>query len=97
MIGNWRRAYCHGETVEESREKGRGPRYSIPYRCIAEKHGWDLTRVIPSCAVTGQAAGTAAALQAHLGARSGAAQLQARLRANGVPLDPALFELREDA
>ena len=113
MIGNWRRAYCQGESVEEAREKGRGPRYSIPYRCIAgvrndnlyaagracsaETHGWDLTRVIPSCAVTGQAAGTAAALQAQFGARPGAAQLQARLRADGVPLDPSLFERREDA
>lgn len=63
MIGDWRK---------------RGPRYCIPYqaicaskttnllvagRCIPAKGtAWDITRVIPACAVTGQAAGTAAAL-----------------------------------
>lgn len=63
LIGNWRKA---------------GPVYSIPLRalrgvkkrnlftagrCISmQGQGWDLTRVIPSCSVTGEAAGTAAAL-----------------------------------
>lgn len=63
LIGNWRRP---------------GPVYSIPLRvlqgvkcanlfaagrCVsARRHGWDMTRVIPACAVTGEAAGTAAAL-----------------------------------
>lgn len=110
MIGNWKRSRCAGETDEESRAKGRGPRYSIPYRCIAgvsnanlyaagracsaEKSGWDLTRVIPSCAVTGQAAGSAAAMHALLGARPAPADLQAKLAADNVPLDPALFERR---
>lgn len=65
LIGNWRTA---------------GPVYSIPLsalrgvkcrnlfaagRCIsAKRHGWDMTRVIPACAVTGEASGTAAALYA---------------------------------
>lgn len=63
MIGDWRR---------------RGKVYEIPLaalytksiknligagRCISvNENMWDITRVIPACAVTGQAAGTAAAL-----------------------------------
>ncbi len=63
MIGDWRK---------------RGKVYEIPFRtlytrsvknltgagrCISVDDGmWDITRVIPACAVTGQAAGTAAAL-----------------------------------
>ena len=53
--------------------------------------GWDLTRVIPSCAVTGQAAGTAAAMQAASGSVPEIGTLQDRLRADGVRLDPSLF------
>lgn len=62
VIGNWRR---------------RGPTYEIPFRCltgvrtrnlitagrcISAASAWDQTRAIPACAVTGQTAGTAAAL-----------------------------------
>lgn len=63
MIGDWRK---------------RGPVYEIPFgtlycgkvhnlyaagRCISVTDDmWDITRAIPCCAVTGQAAGTAAAL-----------------------------------
>lgn len=63
MISDWRK---------------RGPVYEIPFsalyskkiknlitagRCISVTDSmWDISRVIPSCAVTGQAAGTAAAL-----------------------------------
>ncbi|MGI6004425.1 MAG: FAD-dependent oxidoreductase [Christensenellales bacterium] len=63
LIGNWRK---------------RGPVYAIPFstlygnrvknlitagRCISVTDAmWDLTRVIPACAITGQAAGTAAAM-----------------------------------
>ena len=96
MIGNWKKA---------------GPRYTIPYRCItgvandnlyaagracsAKKDGWDLTRVIPTCAVTGQAAGTAAALQALSGRRPCAKDMQERLIKDGVPMDPSLFDRTE--
>lgn len=57
--------------------KKRGPVYEIPFRCLygnkiknlitagrcisANDPMWDVTRVIPACAVTGQAAGVAAA------------------------------------
>jgi len=56
----------------------RGPRYCIPYRAIRARNvenllvagrcistteaGWDIMRVIPTCAVTGEAAGAACAL-----------------------------------
>ena len=95
MIGNW---------------TAKHERYSIPYSSIkgsvndnlyvagrasaAEKSGWNLTRVIPSCAVTGEAAGTAAAMQVETGERPGTKALQERLQANGVVLDPSLFTKR---
>ena len=57
-----------------------GPVYYLPYRCLVGRRvsnllaagrcisvttsAWDITRVIPACAVTGEAAGTAAALAA---------------------------------
>jgi hypothetical protein len=93
MIGNWH---------------GTGGRYSLPYsgikgiinenlyaagRCTsAIGSGWDLTRVIPSCAVTGQAAGTAAAMQALSGQAPTAPALQQRLVSQGALLDRALFD-----
>jgi hypothetical protein len=68
MVGDWRK---------------KGPVFRIPYRsltavktanlitagrCISVgATGWDVTRAIPACAVTGEAAGTAAALAARLG------------------------------
>ena len=60
-----------------------GPVYEVPYRTLisenieniitagrtisAAGHAWDVTRVIPSASLTGQAAGTAAAIAAHNG------------------------------
>ena len=65
LTGDWRKS---------------GPVYAIPFRCIrgVENHNllaagrcmsvdntvWDVMRVIPPCVVTGEAAGTAAALAA---------------------------------
>ena len=56
----------------------KGPIYYIPFRCLAGvmtdnlitagrcissgRTGWDITRTIPACVVTGEAAGTAAAM-----------------------------------
>ena len=67
-IGHWRR---------------RGPAYHIPFGCLYSRKVpnlitagrsisvtepmWDITRVIPPCAVTGEAAGTAAALADDFG------------------------------
>jgi hypothetical protein len=92
MIGNWRQLH---------------KRYSIPYRsikavknsnlfaagrcCSADKSGWDLTRVIPTCAVTGEAAGTAAAMLSLTGQQPEIDKLQNTLQENGVLLRPELF------
>lgn len=96
MIGNW---------------KQRGHRYSIPWRTLcapghanlyaagrcscADKSGWDLTRVIPTCAVTGEAAGTAAAIQTRTGQRPDHVDLQQKLVDQGVLLNPSLFARHE--
>lgn len=96
MIGNWKKP--HG-------------RYSIPYgsirgqrhgnlfaagRCVSARGlGWDLIRVIPSCAVTGQAAGAAAALCAQTGRAPEAEVLQHCLKAGGALLEPGLFPRKE--
>lgn len=92
MIGNWRK---------------NGKRYSLPLRIItaekndnlyiagrcvsADKSGWDLTRVIPSCAVTGEAVGTAAAYQALHGEKIYIKKLQEILIKNGVIIDEKLI------
>jgi len=91
MTGDWRR---------------RGPRFCIPYgaicpartenllvagRCISTtQSGWDIMRVIPVCAVTGEAAGTAAATAARElcdTRRVDVKALQKRLRDQGVILE----------
>lgn len=84
MTGCWRR---------------RGPVYELPLgilrcdavenlfaagRCVSVTDDmWDVTRVIPTCAVTGQAAGTAAALVARKGSVE-LPLLQETLRRNGA-------------
>ena len=84
----------------------RGPKWQIPYRALyhpdfpnllaagriisAEGEGWEVTRVIPVCALTGQAAGTAAAIA--VAEKCGVQQvdirrLQMLLSQDGVTLD----------
>jgi hypothetical protein len=86
MTGDWRK---------------RGPIYQIPFRtlygneiknlitagrCISVTDPmWDITRVIPSCAVTGQAAGTAASMTDDF-TRLDTRLLQNRLTDSGVRL-----------
>ncbi len=82
MVSDWRR---------------RGPRFEVPYgtlcgatpnlfaagRIVSCDEGmWDILRVIPCCAVTGQAAGTAAFLAAA-GGRPAARDVQDALYAAG--------------
>lgn len=83
MVGDWRK---------------RGPRFEVPYGALCGKlpnlyaagrivscdYGmWDVMRVIPCCAVTGEAAGTAAALNAKTGVQPIAQELQAALHRAG--------------
>ncbi len=86
MVGNW---------------KQRGPIYEIPFRALYSKEVknlitagrcistddtmWDVMRVIPCCAVTGQAAGTAAALSEDFSTLD-VKDLQAVLQKRGVVL-----------
>ena len=86
MTGNW---------------KKRGPVYEIPFRSIRSKNiknllaagrcisatdpMWDVTRVIPVCAVTGEAAGVAASMTSDFHSIDITA-LQDELRRGGVKL-----------
>ena len=86
MIGDWRK---------------RGPVYEIPFRtlfggdvynlitagrCISVSDSmWDITRVIPACAVTGEAAGTAAAMTDDFKSLD-IVKLQEKLQSKGVQL-----------
>jgi len=86
MTGDWRK---------------RGPAYEIPFGTLygnevtnllaagrdisVTDKMWDITRVIPGCAVTGEAAGVAAALGGDF-TKTNVAELQERLVANGVKL-----------
>ena len=86
MVSNW---------------KKRGPVYEVPFRTLynsavknlivagrctsVNETLWDVMRVIPCCAVTGQAAGTAAAMTDDFSAIE-IKDLQEKLTANGVVL-----------
>lgn len=86
MVSDWRK---------------RGPVYEVPFRTLYSKSVpnlivagritscteamWDIMRVIPCCAVTGQAAGTAAAMTDDFGALDVTA-LQRQLEKDGVIL-----------
>lgn len=86
MVSDWRK---------------RGPVYEVPFRTLYSKtvknlivagrctsvtqEMWDIMRVIPCCAITGQAAGTAAAMTDDFAALDVAA-LQEKLQKDGVIL-----------
>ncbi|MEA4954774.1 MAG: FAD-dependent oxidoreductase [Pseudoflavonifractor sp.] len=79
----------------------RGPMYELPFRCLYSASVpnllvagrnisvtdamWDITRVIPVCAVSGEAAGTAAAMGDNF-PKLDVAALQQRLVSQGVRL-----------
>ena len=81
--------------------KKRGPIYEVPFRTLynaqiknlicsgrctsVNETMWDIMRVIPCCAVTGQAAGTAAAMTDDFSALD-IAKLQEVLTSSGVVL-----------
>jgi 2-polyprenyl-6-methoxyphenol hydroxylase-like FAD-dependent oxidoreductase len=96
LTGDWRRS---------------GPVYAVSLGCLAgvanenllvagrclsaEGSAWDMARAIPTCAATGQAAGTAAALAVREGGgalpRLDVGRLQHRLRDDGVILEESLL------
>ena len=79
----------------------RGPLYELPFRCLysasvpnllvagrnisVTDDMWDITRVIPVCSISGEAAGTAASMGDDFRALD-REELQRRLRAQGVRL-----------
>lgn len=85
MVSDWRK---------------RGPRYEVPYECLfaskvnnlyacgritgSDDAMWDIMRVMPCCAVTGQAAGVAASLSDKR--RPSAAEVQQALHDQGQKL-----------
>ncbi len=95
MVSDWRR---------------RGPVWEVPYRTLYSPHCanlltagrctsvtedmWDVMRVIPCCAVTGEAAGIAASLYEDVRANDISA-LQAALVKNGVVLHESNLKILE--
>ena len=96
-----RHAYFTDSIGMVSNWKKRGPVYEVPFgtlynravknlitagRCTSvDETMWDIMRVIPCCAVTGEAAGTAAAMTDDFAALD-VEKLQAQLRKQGVKL-----------
>jgi len=89
----------------------RGPVFAVPYRALtgvanrnllavgrcmsADTTIWDLTRAIPTCALTGTAAGVSASLAIDAGGdvlNIEIDKLQSRLREQGALLDPELVK-----
>lgn len=88
MISNWREA---GPVYELSfgALKGKADNIYAAGRCIScDDEMWDIARVIPCCAVSGEAAGIAA----HLGASVNA--VQAELARRGIPLHVAQLKCK---
>jgi len=90
MTGDWRRpapvyaiGLAHLQGVKNTNLFAAG-------RCISsEGDAWDVTRVIPTCGATGQAAGTAAAMLALQGGLD-VSSLQSRLQKDGMILNRGL-------
>lgn len=84
IVSDWRRRGPVHEVPFASLFSPRVKNLAVAGRCTSVTDSmWDVMRVIPCCAVTGQAAGTAAALSDDFTALDVTA-LQARLRSDGV-------------
>lgn len=93
MIGNWRKSNERYALSLKIIEAIKNKNLYIAGRCVsADNDGQDLTRVIPSCAVTGEAAGTIAAYQAINGYKPDIKELQKMLVNNGVLIEKSFFE-----
>ena len=87
MISNWRKPGPVYELPFDILQGTRVPNLYAAGRCVSVTDAmWDLTRVIPACAVTGEAAGLAAAMHARDGAAPDIAALQKSLVQAGVVL-----------
>ena len=74
----------------------RTPNLTVAGRCLSSAGDlWDVTRCLPACCVSGQAAGVAAACQVRAGCAARdvvVRDLQKALAAKGVRLDPELVK-----
>jgi len=66
MTGDWRKAGPVYHIPLRALIGTRVPNLVTAGRCISSASAWDITRAIPTCAVTGQAAGTASALACRM-------------------------------
>ena len=92
MTGNWRKSGPIYYLPLSSMTGVRTTNLVVAGRCIASAGvAWDITRVIPTCAVTGEAAGTVAAIAARESEgcipEVAVPILQERLREQGVIID----------
>lgn len=86
MVSDWRKRGPVYETPFETLYSAKVKNLICAGRCTSVDEAlWDVMRVIPCCAVTGQAAGTAAAMTDDFPALDVSA-LQERLQADGVRL-----------
>ena len=86
MVSDWRRRGPVYEVPFSTLYNARVPNLVMAGRCTSvTDEVWDVMRVIPCCAVTGQAAGTAAALTEDF-TKLSLPQLQQVLQENGVVL-----------
>lgn len=93
MIGNWRKNNERYTISIKIIEAVKNNNLYIAGRCVsADEEGQDLTRVIPSCAVTGEAAGTIAAYQSLHQEKPSINKLQEILRQNGVKIEREYFK-----
>lgn len=93
MIGNWRKNNERYTLSLKIIEATKNNNLYIAGRCVsADDEGQDLTRVIPSCAVTGEAAGTIAAYQSLYQEKPSPNKIQKILRQNGVKLEREYFK-----
>lgn len=93
MIGNWHKKSERYSLSVKIIEAKKNKNLYIAGRCVsADDEGQDLTRVIPSCAVTGEAAGTIAAYQALHNEKPSIEELQKVLTTNGVLIKKDYFK-----
>ena len=89
LFPNWKKS---GPIYEMPLRALRGEKFENLFacgRCLSvSQTTWDVTRVIPVCAVSGEAVGIASALYSKEG-KVDLSKLQERLKANGVKLHPS--------